>query len=180
MKSFKISNDTDDYILKPIEIYHSNHTTKFGIKISFERNPSGITEILMNYHLMCSMLVLTSSINFLIDPKCVPGRVGLLVTLFLVLTSFFSAAQVCTYLIDRYTFSSNYIIHKSRVSIVEFIVGNTVEVVNVTMNPTNSDKASEKKVLVPYQELNLRPPELKESILTIRPRLIVVSYSQKF
>ena len=44
----------------------------------------------------------------------------------------------------------------SRVSIVEFIVGNTVEFVNVTMNmtmnPTNSDKASEnskkKKVLV--------------------------------
>ena len=100
LKSFKISNDTDDYILKPIEIYHSSHTTKFGIKISFERNPSGITEILMNYHLMCSMLVLTSSINFLIDPKCVPGRVGLLVTLFLVLTSFFSAAQVCTCLID--------------------------------------------------------------------------------
>ena len=112
MKSFKISNDTDDYILKPIEIYHSSHTTKFGIKISFERNPSGITEILMNYHLMCSMLVLTSSINFLIDPKCVPGRVGLLVTLFLVLTSFFSAAQVM-HLLNRYTFSSNYNIHKS-------------------------------------------------------------------
>ena len=94
LKSFKISNDTDDYILKPIEIYHSSHTTKFGIKISFERNPSGITEILMNYHLMCSMLVLTSSINFLIDPKVVPGRAGLLVTLFLVLTTFFKAAQV--------------------------------------------------------------------------------------
>ena len=45
----------------------------------------------------------------------------------------------------------------TRVSIVEFIVGNTVEFVNVTMNmtmnPTNSDKASEnrkkKKVLAP-------------------------------
>ena len=43
----------------------------------------------------------------------------------------------------------------TRVSIFEFIVGNTVEFVNVTMNmtmnPTNSDKASEnrkkKKVL---------------------------------
>ena len=44
-----------------------------------------------------------------------------------------------------------------RVSVVGFIVGNTVEFVNVTMNmtmnPTNSDKASEnrkkKKVLAP-------------------------------
>ena len=43
----------------------------------------------------------------------------------------------------------------SRVSIVEFIVGNTVEFMNVTMNPTNSDKVSEynkkKKVLMPTQ-----------------------------
>ena len=42
-----------------------------------------------------------------------------------------------------------------RVSIVEFIVGNTVEFMNVTMNPTNSDKVSEynkkKKVLMPTQ-----------------------------
>ena len=47
----------------------------------------------------------------------------------------------------------------ARVSIVEFIVGNTVEFMNVamnmTMNPTNSDKVSEynkkKKVLMPTQ-----------------------------
>ena len=47
----------------------------------------------------------------------------------------------------------------NRVSIVEFIVGNTVEFMNVTMNmtmnPTNSDKVSEydkkKKVLTPTQ-----------------------------
>ena len=40
-------------------------------------------------------------------------------------------------------------------SIVEFIVGNTVEFVNVTMNLTNSDKASEnskkKKVIEPAE-----------------------------
>ena len=75
---------------------------------------------------------------------------------------------------------------KFRVFIVEFIVGNTVEFVNVTMNmtmnPTNSDKASEnrkKKSLGAYQELNLRPPDLKESILTIIPRLIVILYCLK-
>ena len=50
-------------------------------------------------------------------------------------------------------------IGRYRVSIVEFIVGNTVEFMNVTMNmtmnPTNSDKVSEynkkKKVLTPIQ-----------------------------
>ena len=48
---------------------------------------------------------------------------------------------------------------KDRVSIIGFIVGNTVEFVNVTMNmtmnPTNSNKASEnrkkKKVLAPTE-----------------------------
>ena len=48
---------------------------------------------------------------------------------------------------------------EARVSIVELIVGNTVEFMNVTMNmtmnPTNSDKVSEynkkKKVLTPTQ-----------------------------
>ena len=34
---------------------------------------------------------------------------------------------------------------ENRVSIVKFIVANTVEFVNVTMNPKNSDKASENK-----------------------------------
>ena len=43
---------------------------------------------------MCGMLILVASINFLIDPKVVPGRAGLLVTMFLVLTTFFSDAQV--------------------------------------------------------------------------------------
>ena len=42
---------------------------------------------------------------------------------------------------------------ENRVSIVKFIVANTVEFMNVTMNPTNSNKASEnkkkKKVLAP-------------------------------
>ena len=52
-----------------------------------------------------------------------------------------------------------FLLHIFRVSIVEFIVGNTVEFMNVTMNmtmnPTNSDKVSEykkkKKVLTPNQ-----------------------------
>ena len=89
-----MSKDTNNYFITSIEEYHSNFTTIFGITIRFERSFKGIGGILLNYHLMCTMLVLASSINFLIDPKIVPGRAGVLVTLFLVMTSFFSDAQV--------------------------------------------------------------------------------------
>ena len=90
----KIDSDTDDYNVKSIEEYHYNATAVFGIKISFERNSKATYGIIINYYLMCAMLVLVASINFVIDPKVVPGRAGMLVTLFLVLTKFFSDAQV--------------------------------------------------------------------------------------
>ena len=96
LEDSKLSNDTSNYIIRPFEIFqHSNGSNKFGIKISFQRNPKGINNILTSYHLMCGLLVLVASINFLVDPKVVPGRSGLLVTLFLVLGNFFSNAQVC-------------------------------------------------------------------------------------
>ena len=88
----KLSNDTNNYIVKPFEKYTNG--SSFGIHIHFERNTKGTIGILINYHFMGATLVLIASINFLIDPKVVPGRAGLLVTLFLVLTNFFSAAQV--------------------------------------------------------------------------------------
>ena len=100
----KMSNDTNKFIIKPFQLYqHPNDSGKFGIQISFEWNAEGINGILINYHLMCATLVLVATVNFLIDPKIVPGRAGLLVTLFLVLANFFSCAQVtkintCTYL----------------------------------------------------------------------------------
>ena len=66
---------------------------------------------------------------------------------------------------------------KFRVFIVEFIVGNTVEFVNVTMNmtmnPTNSDKVSENEKKKSYGacwELNPGPLNIEENMLTITPR----------
>ena len=95
MTNPKMSNDTNDYFIKPFEVILNDYdSSKFGIRIQFERNSEGISGILINYHLMCGMFVLVASINFLIDPKVVPGRAGLLVTLFLVLTNFFSDSQV--------------------------------------------------------------------------------------
>ena len=99
-------NNTNHYAIQAFEPFYrlrKNSTTfndyQFGIEIHFGRNSEGIHGILMNYHLMCATLVIVTSINFLIDPKVVPGRAGLLVTIFLVLTNFFTSAQVSTYLI---------------------------------------------------------------------------------
>ena len=86
----RVSNDnTIKYVIEEIV-----ESTRFGIKIAFERKIDATYGILINYHLMCSMIIMVSAINFLVDPKMVTGRAGLLVTLFLVLTNFFCKAQV--------------------------------------------------------------------------------------
>ena len=90
----KMSNDTNNYIIKPFEVYKHSNGSGFGIQVNFESNREGINGILINYHLICGTLVLVGSVNFLVDPKVVPGRAGLLLTLFLVLANFFSSAQV--------------------------------------------------------------------------------------
>ena len=57
---------------------------------------------MVRYYLICGILVsLISSISFLIRPSIVPGRAGLLVTLFLVLANFFSLAQVLILFIHK-------------------------------------------------------------------------------
>ena len=89
----KMSNE-DIYDIKPFKEYSLKDPARFGINIAFERNLDATYGILINYHLMCAMIVMVSAINFLVDPKLVPGRAGLLVTLFLVLTNFFCKAQV--------------------------------------------------------------------------------------
>ena len=95
IKNQRLSNDTNNYLIHPFEIInHSNDTSKFGIQIKFERNSKGINGILINYHLISGTLVLVAAINFLIDPKAVPGRAGLMVTIFLVMTNIFTGAQV--------------------------------------------------------------------------------------
>jgi len=62
----------------------------FGIKFELSRNPMAF---IVKYHVTSGVLVIIGGISFLIDPKIVPGRMGLLVTLFLVQANFFSNAQ---------------------------------------------------------------------------------------
>ena len=89
-----MSKKKNNYIIKVIEDYTLKDPARFGINITFERDIVETYGILMNYNLMCAIIVLVSSVNFLVDPKVVPGRAGVLVTLFLVLTNFFCNAQV--------------------------------------------------------------------------------------
>ena len=83
-----------------------NNSAQFGINIEVERTMEGTTNVLLNYHMICAILVIVASINFLIDPKVVPGRAGMLVTIFLVLTTFFSDAQVKTKILKRMKLSN--------------------------------------------------------------------------
>ena len=89
-----MSNKKNYYTITAIEEFRSKDPASFGINISFERDIDDTHGIIINYHLMCAIIVLVSSVNFLVDPKIVPGRAGVLVTLFLVLTNFFCKAQV--------------------------------------------------------------------------------------
>ena len=90
----KLRNNTNNYNVHSIEIIQqSNVSNKFDIKIYFERNLEGINSVLINYHLICAMLVLLASINFLFDPKDT-NRSCMLVALLLVLATIFSMAQV--------------------------------------------------------------------------------------
>ena len=81
-------------IIKAFDEYSLRDPARFGINFTFKRDIEATYDILLNYNLMCATIVLVSSVNFLIDPKVVPGRAGLMVTIFLVLTNFFNSAQV--------------------------------------------------------------------------------------
>ena len=93
-----MSIDTNNFIITSIEEYNSSNPARFGIRIHFERNCKGTNDILFTYHMMCAMLVLVASTNFLFDTKD-SNRICMLVALLLVLTNYFSDAQVLhTYL----------------------------------------------------------------------------------
>ena len=94
-----MSNTTSNYNIKPLKVNaHSNDSSKFALQINFERNSEGITGILLQYHLICAILVILSSTNFLFDAKDT-NRSCLLAALLLVMTTIFSVGQVFMYLI---------------------------------------------------------------------------------
>ena len=53
---------------------------------------------IQKYYIPCIVLILLTSVSFFVPPKLVPGRGGMLVTLFLVLNNIFSASKVVTFM----------------------------------------------------------------------------------
>ena len=83
-----------DYVINTPRAYHMNNPAIFGIQIDFSRN---YKVFIFKYYVLCGILVSTASFSFLIDPKCVSGRAGLLLALLLILSNFFIYAQVISY-----------------------------------------------------------------------------------
>ena len=82
--------------MKPLQKYTCiMNPARFGIKILFERAIDETNGILINYNLMSAIIVLVSSVNFLIDPKD-SNRAAILIALILVLATVFNSAQVLT------------------------------------------------------------------------------------
>ena len=94
LESPKLNTDLNDYEITVIELEERKTEEKIGIRIHFQRNPSGINGILINYHIICGTLVMVSSTNYLIEPKDPSARAGELIAIFIVLATYFTAGQV--------------------------------------------------------------------------------------
>lgn len=62
-----------------------------GVHVQLKRNYGAF---LLRYFLPCCIMVIVSFNSFIIPTEAIPGRVGLLATLFLVLTALFTSVQV--------------------------------------------------------------------------------------
>ena len=71
-----------------------------GIEITFTRHK---LKYLYVYYLPSGLFVVVSWASFLIPPEIVPGRMAMLITLFLVLTNIFNVSQkqTCTIIIGN-------------------------------------------------------------------------------
>ena len=74
-------------------IDNNNITNDFGFDLSIKRE---ITSYLFQYYIPCSCIVVISSISFIIPLTAIPGRVGLMVTLFLTLANLMIHQEVRT------------------------------------------------------------------------------------
>ena len=92
----KEHNDINSYEIMTFETIVSKNADGeqiFGILINFERNTDGKNGLLIGYNLMCTILVMISLVNFLINPND-SNRAAVLVALILVLATIFNSAQV--------------------------------------------------------------------------------------
>ena len=71
-----------------------------GFEFELERT---ISPYIYEYYLPCAAIVFVSQISFIIPPSSIPGRIGLLATLFLTLANLFINHMVCFIYVDLYS-----------------------------------------------------------------------------
>ena len=72
--------------------YTDKNNTFVGLKIKIQRI---ISPYVYQYYLPCAAIVVVAQISFIIPPSAIPGRIGLLATLFLTLSNMFISHMVC-------------------------------------------------------------------------------------
>ena len=97
MKNLKLEYDSksewlQEYNIKVSKIgTKTNETEIVGMTFHLQRYSKPFIE---KYHIPCIVLIILTSVSFFVPPKLVPGRGGMLVTLFLVLSNTSSASKV--------------------------------------------------------------------------------------
>lgn len=84
------------FIGNTLEHENPNYTNTFGFDIEMKRQ---IQPYMFQYYLPCISIVVVSSISFVIPLSATPGRVALMVTLFLTLTNIF-INQMVSYILS--------------------------------------------------------------------------------
>ncbi|XP_040563725.1 gamma-aminobutyric acid receptor subunit alpha-2 isoform X4 [Lepeophtheirus salmonis] len=74
---------------KKMELLSGNYSA-CGFQITFERKR---LQLIYQIYLPCILFVAVSWVSFLVRPECVPGRMGMLITLFLVLVNIFNTVR---------------------------------------------------------------------------------------
>lgn len=82
--------DSQEYLITSSPIQDEDNGI-VGVMFSFERYSYPFVS---KYYLPCFGLTILTSISFLIPPKSIPGRAGMLVTLCLVLNNIFISSKV--------------------------------------------------------------------------------------
>ena len=96
---FKVSNSKlIEAKLKTTSEREFNYT-EFGVEIKLQRR---FENYIYEYYVPCILIVLASTLSFIIPLSAIPGRIGLVVTLFLTLTNMFIYERVYLILTSIY------------------------------------------------------------------------------
>ena len=91
---FDASIQVKDSILVPLLDGDDNMTFSYsGIEFSFVRSGNEINKLLISYYFPSGAFAILSLFSFFINPLVVPGRMGMLVTIFLVVTTTYNGVK---------------------------------------------------------------------------------------